>query len=332
MRSRRGLPCAILVIASCLLAGCSSVAARLAARHLRPSQCSLGIELGRGRQLLAPRPGTFYSVDVLNPDVVFFHHHYLMYFSGNDLHAQGGNWRTGLATATSPTGPFRIQAAVKGQYLNGGTTVWRGRLWHVVEDNPVTGPDIRSELASSSDGVHWRRESFLPGFVHGGVTYHGADFFLEPKGSHLDVYMLAVPSGGGLGRSLGLASYTAGGWSSLHIILSIRSVAALPWASADLGEPAVFRTSSGHYLLFVGLARDKRTRSIGIARESAAGWSVCGDMPAIPNGARWGPASSIDPSPLVAGSRLYLYYGATRTSGLGANLGGSVGLRVFTTH
>ncbi len=331
MRFPRDWMRAAAVIAACLMTGCGSSgssATSLVSRH--SPQCSLGTQLGEGHQLLAPRPGTFYSVDVLNPDMVVFHGRYFMYFSGNDRHTAQGEWRTGLAIATSPTGPFRVQGDLEGNYLNGGTTVWHGRLWHVVEDNPVEGSKVRSELASSSDGIHWRHESFLPGFTFAGITYRGADFFLEPESSRLGVYMLAVPPGGGIGRSLGFASYADGHWSSSHIILSIHAVAPLPWTSADLGEPATFHVGDQHYLLFVGLAqKDKETRSIGLARESATGWDVCSDAPATPNGARWGPASSIDPSPLIVGDHLYLYYGATRVNGLAANLGGSVGERVF---
>ena len=272
--------------------------------------------------MLAPHPRTFYSVDVLNPDIVIFHRRYFMYFSGNDRHTPHGEWRTGLAIATSPTGPFRVQGDLDGNYLNGGTTVWHGRLWHVVEDNPIEGPKIRSELASSSDGIHWRHESSLPGFTSSGITYHGADFFLEPRWLTTRRYMLAVPPNGGIGRSLGFASYADGHWSDFRIILSIHTVASLPWASADLGEPSTFDVRDQHYLLFVGLAqKDKLTRSIGLARQSGSGWSVCTDTPATPNGAGWGPASSIDPSPVTVGDRLYLYFGATRVSGLAANLG-----------
>ena len=93
----------------------------------------------------------------------------------------------------------------------------------------------------------------------------------------------------------------------------------MPWASADLGEPATFSVAGSHHLLFVGLAEPSLTRSIGLASESTTGWTVCSDTPATPNGAHWGPASSIDPSPLIVGNRLYLYYGATRTNGFGAN-------------
>jgi hypothetical protein len=248
-----------------------------------------------------------------------------MYFSGNDRHTPQGDWRTGLAIASSPTGPFRVQRSVKGDYLNGGTTVWRGRLWHAVEVNP----NIRGELASSRDGINWHHESFVPGFAHNGVTYHGADLFLEPDGSRLGVYMLIYPPSGGLGRSLAFASYADGRWSDFHIVLNISAVATLPWASADLGEPAAFHWAGGHYLLFVALRKGNLARSIGLARESASGWSVCGNSPIVANGVPWGPASSIDPSPLVEGNRLYLYYGATRVNGLVADLGGAIGLRVF---
>jgi hypothetical protein len=294
-------------------------------------QCSLGRQLHEGHQLLAPRLGTFYSVDALNPNVVAFDRHYLMYFSGNDRHTAEGEWREGLAIGSSPNGPFHVVANVKGNYLNGGTAVWHRRLWHVVEDNSTIGTYLRSELASSGDGLHWHRESILPSFILNHTAYHGADFYLEPQGSHLGVYMLAVPPGGGIGRSLAFASYANGRWSNFNIILKPDTATALHWASADLGEPATFYVGHAHYLLFVGLAQDdKRTRSIGLARDTATGWVVCRNAPATPNGAPWGPASSIDPSPLVVGKRLYLYYGATRTAGLVANLGGSIGVRVFT--
>jgi hypothetical protein len=312
---------------SCVLLGCGSSSPSIADRHL--SACSLGEQLGEGRQLLAPRPNTFYSVDVLNPDIVAFHGRYFMYFSGNDRHTPKGEWSTGLAIARSPTGPFHVQEDMEGNYLNGGTTVWQGHLWHIVEDNPVEGTDVRSELSTSNDGIHWHHQSFLPEFATKGTAYRGADFFLEPKGSRLGVYMLAVPPAGGIGRSLAFASFSHGQWSNFHIILNIKSVASLPWARADLGEPATFYANHMHYLLFVGLAQDGLTRSVGLARETASGWRVCSDDPATPNGARWGPASSIDPSPLVVDHRLYLYYGATRTAGLAANLGGSIGVRIF---
>jgi hypothetical protein len=252
-----------------------------------------------------------------------------MYFSGNDRHTANGEWHTGLAVAASPTGPFRVQDNIEGNYLNGGTTVWQGHLWHVVENNPVQGTDVHSELSISSDGIHWHHQASLPGFTTKGITYRGADFFLEPEGTRLGVYMLAVPSAGGIGRSLAFASFSNGHWSGFHIILNIKSVASLHWASADLGEPATFYAGDTHNLLFVGLAQHKLTRSIGLARESTTGWIVCSNVPATSNTARWGPASSIDPSPLIVDSRLYLYYGATRTAGLAANLGGSISVRIF---
>jgi hypothetical protein len=323
----RNLVRAAITTLSFIIMGCGSSAGDVANRHL--SQCSLGTQRVEERQLLAPHPRTFYSVDVLNPDVVAYRGRYFMYFSGNDRHIAKGDWRTGIAVATSPTGPFRVQGNLRANYLNGGTTVWQGLLWHLVEDKPVEGPDIRSELAWSSDGIHWHHRTYLPGFTTDGVTYRGADFFLEPKGSQLGVYMLAVPPGGGIGRSLAFASYADEHWSDFHILVDIRAVAALNWASADLGEPATFYVGKKHYLLFVGLARNDLTRSIGLMSELKTGWDLCSDSPATPNSAPWGPASSIDPSPLTVGKRLYIYYGATRTAGFPSNLGGSVVVRSF---
>ena len=291
----------------------------------QPSACSLGAPIGLPSLVVAPRRGTFYSVDSLNPDVVAFHGRFLMYFSGNDRRTPGGSWRTGLATSSSPNGPFRVQSSLEGNYLNGGTTLWHGRLWHLVEDNP----NGRGELASSTNGLTWHHVAFLPHFRHAGTTYHGADFFLEPERSGLGVYMLAVPPGDELGRSLAFVFYARGRWTDFHIVLGIRAVARLAWSRADLGEPAVFYWGGMHYLLFVGLTPITLTRSIGLARESAAGWVVCDSKPAVRNGVAWGAGSSIDPSPLIRGNRLYLYYGATKTNGLAANLGGAILVRVY---
>jgi hypothetical protein len=305
-----------LVITSC---GSSS--------RLAKARCTLGASTGPGTELISPRRNTFYSVDALNPDVVAFKGSYLMYFSGNNQPTANGNWRTGVAIARSPTGPFRIQATFQGNYLNGGTAVWRGQLWHAVELNP----NFRGELASSSDGIHWRHESYVPAFTRRGRRYTGADFFLEADGKRLEVYMLAVPSTGGIGRSLAVASYSNGRWTKPRIILDVASFATISWARADLGEPAAFHAGGQHYLLFVGLSRDL-TRSIGLARQDNGAWVSCSSTRALPNDAPWGGASSIDPSPLVLRDRLYLYYGGTRTKGLAADLGGSIGVRVFVLH
>jgi hypothetical protein len=280
---------------------------------------------GGSENLLVPRAGTFFSVDVLNPDVVVFRGHYFLYFSGNASPKPLGAWQTGLAVASSPTGPFHVVAGFRGNYLNGGTTVWDGRLWHLVEDNPA----YRGELASSDNGITWRHESFLPRFAEAGVTYSGADFFVEPEGRRLGVYMLAVSRSGKIGRSLAFVSYADGHWSGFHIILSIKAVAHLPWARADLGEPAAYHGTGTHYLLFVGLKRIGLIRSIGLAKQTITGWRVCGDTPALSNKSTWGAASAVDPSPLVVGQRLYLYYGATKRNGLNADLGGAIVVRVF---
>jgi hypothetical protein len=246
-----------------------------------------------------------------------------MYFSGNDQHTEQGNWRTGLAIASSPVGPFRV-TTLKGDYLNGGTTVWHGRLWHLVERNP----DLRGELAVSRDGVHWAHVSYLPSFTSRGSKLLGADFFLEPQGGRLGAYMLMYPPSGGIGRSLGYTTYFGGRWAPLRLVLPISAVAADRWASADLGEPSAFSWGGRRYMLFVGLQLAGRRRTVGLAVRANGGFRVCGI--AFANNAPWGTASAIDPTPLVQGRRLYVYYGATRTNGLAADLGGAIGVREFS--
>jgi hypothetical protein len=118
-----------------------------AARAARGS-CSLG-RVVTERPLLLPRPNTFYSVDALNPDIVRRGRTYYLFFSGNRDHSAAGIWRTGVATARSPLGPFRVRHGLEGRFLNGGTALWHGRFWQATESY-----DYGAVLMSSADGLH----------------------------------------------------------------------------------------------------------------------------------------------------------------------------------
>src|SRR4051794_36535798 len=71
------------------------------------------------------------------------------------------------------------------------------------------------------------------------------------------------------------------------------------------------------------------TRTIGLARRSRSGWKRCSLAPLIGSGSPWGPAVSIDPSVLVEGRRMYVYYGAGSGTSIAANLGSAIGVRVY---
>ena len=67
-----------------------------------------------------------------------------------------------------------------------------------------------------------------------------------------------------------------------------------------------------------------------MARRSYSGRRVrCSKRPLIGTGAPWGKAVSIDPSVLVEGNRVYVYYGAGSGKSIASDLGGGVGVNVY---
>jgi hypothetical protein len=60
------------------------------------------------------------------------------------------------------------------------------------------------------------------------------------------------------------------------------------------------------------------------------GWQRVGNRPLIAaGGPAWKAENAIDPSPLVVGNRLYVYYAGGRRSSLGGNMTGTIGARIF---
>ena len=285
-----------------------------------PRPCDLGRVLWE-RPLLTPKAGTFYSVDALNPDVVKRGKTYFMFFSGNDVHTPAGDWRTGVATAARPGGPFYVRSWLRGNFLNGGTAVWRGRFWQAYSHNRRGG-----ELAVSKDARHWRRVSSIPHLASRGWPV-SADYFLERRRGGLRLYMLVRSATVGLHGSLASIDWRRGQWSHLRVLLS---PGIQLWENADLGEPASIRLPGRHLLLYTATASADATRSIGIAVRGAGGrWARCGSLPLISPGARWGPAVSIDPSPLRVGRRLFVYYGGGSGRSIASDLDGAIGVRVY---
>src|SRR5262245_18950822 len=118
--------------ASCLALAGVAVALSGAAgpgRAVRADPCDFGKPLSE-RVVMRPKAGTFYSVDVLNPDVVRRPGRYLLFFSGNSAHSEEGDWRTGVATGTRPEGPYRFDPRLHERFFNCGTALVKGRFFH----------------------------------------------------------------------------------------------------------------------------------------------------------------------------------------------------------
>ena len=287
-------------------------------------RCSLGM-LQRYQTLLRPRPRSFYSVDALNPDVVAYDGEYLMYFSGNSVpSATQPKWATGLAVASHPMGPFRVDARFRGHYLNGGTTLWRERLWHLVEVIPGTV----NELANSVDGRTWHHVAWLPTFISDGTKVAGADFSLFVERGELVASMFLVhtqPPGSAF--SLGRVRFDGRRWHDFETVL--RRDASLPYEAYDVGEPEVFDNAADETAMLYGATAADKVRSIAMAVLQHGRWVRCGNNPVIRAGASWARTIAIDPSVLRIGSVNYVYYGGASSTGFTSNLGGAIGVARF---
>jgi hypothetical protein len=316
MRRLRALLVLLLVV-PCVLAGPSSVNAKVTCRFGDPV---------RERSLILPRPGTFYAVDALAPDVVRWRGRYLMYFSGNATRSPLGRWQTGLAVARSPLGPFRVRRGFRLPYLNGGTVAWRGRLWQLTARTDDWGQSV---LLSSRDGLQWRRVMRLPRVI--GPFRVLADPSLQVVRGRLRAWLVGREPGfrfePGLGSRIVSLDLIGGRWARWRVHLY---PGRFEWSSVDLGAPSAFRWQSRVGLLFTAMGATSRTRVTGLALRLRGHWRTCGPDPLIPAGAAsWGPGVSIDAVALPAGRRLYVYYGAGHGLSVAADLGGGIGVRVY---
>jgi hypothetical protein len=283
--------------------------------------CHLGRPLAE-RALLLPRPGSFYSIDALSPDIVKWHGRYLLYFSGNDTHGPIGRWHTGVAVSRYALGPFRVVDGFVMPFLNGGTVAWRGRLWQ------ATGRSWQypyGDLLVSRDGFRWRKIAAVPQVV--GPYVLTADLSLQVLGDRLRLYAIGRREGIELASRIINLDYAHGRWTNLRTLLY---PGAFPWEAIDLGEPAVFTWRGQTGLLYTGTAVNN-ARSTGLALKSrSGGWRRCSPRPLIAAGAsRWGSGVSIDAVGLVDRLGLYVYYGAGDGLSLSSDLGGGIGVRVY---
>lgn len=310
--------------ATCLaLAVAVTVGVIVATAGSRPSdaggarRCSLG-KLVAQRTLLRPTAGTPYSVDVLNPDVVHWHGRYLMYVSGNDVASTASTnsqWSTELAVADNPLGPFHM-TSFHAHYLNGGTTVWRGKLWHAVEVNQ----GYTTSIAYSSDGIHWHQVAWLPTWTYHGRPVGGADPALLVVGHKLEILMFMVYHPLAASQILASVMFNGTTFSDFRPILSI--------APPDgLGEPYEFKLRGQQALVYTWTDAHN-VRSIGLAIERDGRFQAC-RQPVIRGGAPWARKIAIDPSVLTVGPDLYVYYGGGSVAGLGSDVHGAIGVAEY---
>lgn len=267
--------------------------------------------------MLQPRPGTFFSRDVLNPDVLRVGKSYWMYFSGNSAATDAGSWQTGLAVADSPRGPFRIRPRVQLDFVNGSTTRAGHWFYHGASDSRSGRP----WLYRSRDGRRWLPLTAVPEPPGPVWDLWRSDLYLFPRRRGLRIYYAGRP--GPAGADLGLLRYRDDRFTTGSPILG-RSGG---WDGLDLGGPAFFRARGRDYLLYAGLQASGTPRRIGLAYRSSGGWRRCSG-PFIDVSSRY-PGNAIDPEPVVHRGRLYLYFGGGVNASLGGNMEGTIWVRVY---
>jgi hypothetical protein len=283
-------------------------------------QALLSHAAAAGPILLAPRAGTFYSQDVLNPDVVKRGNVFHLFFSGNQAATDAGDWRTGVAVSHNPLGGFRVLPQMQAEFLNGGTRVIGKAFVQFATPLDFSQP----ALYKSRDLTHWQRGTQMPAGAAGSWNALQSDPFYDQSGR---VYFAARPGPGG--ADIGVRRYLGHGrWGNAELVFR-RGVPGT-WDSLDLGEPAIFRFGKQRFMLYVGLGDYGGARQIGLARLTRQGWKRVGRRPLIAAGTTaWNAQNAIDPSPLVVGSKLYVYYAGGRRPSLGGNMRGTIGIRVF---
>jgi hypothetical protein len=305
---------------ACFAVAQSLVIATTASAATRPLRavCDFGRPVAE-RVVLRPQEGTFFSVDVLNPDLVRQGSRYLLFFSGNSANTDAGAWRTGVAFGWRPLGPFRVDPRLHEPFFNGGTVLARGRFFH-----GANVPDRRGPLLlTSRTGLAWRLLSAMPAPPQPSWRFLQSDLYLRARNRGLDVYFAGRPGPGG--ADLGVARYDRGHWTGNRRILVRKGERA---GEVDLGEPAVFQARNRTYMLYAVQAEYNGPRQIWLAYRSQSGWRRC-SAPFIGVRAPAYPANAIDPEPLIVGDRLYVYFGGGQRPGEGGNMAGVIVARVY---
>jgi predicted GH43/DUF377 family glycosyl hydrolase len=273
--------------------------------------------------------GEWDDVDVLNPSVVRRGGTYYNLYSGFD----GRTWSTGLATSINgwkwtklgrvlTPGPARWE----GDYIaaNGSLLVSGDEFlyWYQAGTPPGIG------LARSRDGVNWAKE---PGAVlgpgpRGSWDERGvADPFVIQVAGRFYLYYLGQDRA--RRQRLGLARSGDGiRWQRLVSgpILELGEAGAFD--EKGLGEPAVWVSHGRYWMLYTG--RDRREyRRVGQA------WSLDGvRWSRLPAGAvfagteAWNSKVVCDPSVLVEGDQIRVWYGGGDAAEPAQNLHGQIGL------
>jgi predicted GH43/DUF377 family glycosyl hydrolase len=266
-------------------------------------------------------------IDVLNPSVVSVNGTLRNLYSGYD----GKTWHTGMAV--SPDGivwnhGIKILSPSagtwEGDYIaaNGAALHEGDRYfyWYQAGRRPRIG------LATSIGGQQWskRSEPVLDLGPSGSWDERGvADPYVIRRG---DLYMYYLGEDRARRQRLGVARSLDGiTWTKYRDspILELGGPGAFD--ELGLGEPAVWLQHGWYWMLYTGRDR-KEYRRLGLARSlDGVNWSRVTDQPVLSGTHDWDSKVVCDPTVIVEGDLVHVWFGAGNKAEPAENLNGRIG-------
>ena len=281
--------------------------------------------------VLAPgAAGEWDSVDVLNPSVLRRNGEYWNLYSGFD----GKTWHTGIATSSDGAAWRKT-----GRILSPDPATWEGSYIAANGAAVDNGSEVlyyyqagkppRIGLARSASAANWRKEA-KPVVDVGPYGSWDERGIADPYVIHVEdkVYLFYIGMDRARRQRLGVAvsdDYVT--WYKLRTnpILELGEYGAFD--ENGIGEPAVWASGGYYWLLYTG--RDRREyRRLGMARsQDGVHWEklrevFAGEQP-------WDSKVICDPSVIVEGNHLRVWFGGGDVARPDENIHGRIGTGVL---
>lgn len=270
--------------------------------------------------------------DVLNPSVVRGPGGLLNFYSAFDgavwrtsiaESADGFSWQSrGIALSPDPRTWEGSYIAANGSALSDGSGYW---YWYQSGHREMP----RIGLARSPDGRQWRKEPapvLPPGPYMSWDERAVADPYVLRVAGYFYLYYLGQDRANPPRQRIGLARSTDGiHWTKLRSnpILDLGS-------DLNAGEPAVWQSAGSYWMLFTVRERDE-TRYLQLARSpDGVHWSI---QPGQIHGAQpWDAKVMCDPTVLVDGAGVRVWFGGGDRASPDERLNGQIGYGVLRTR
>ena len=322
------------LLAALLLAGCASHYGSFTLPPLSGPAVSpvLVWEVHPEPVLTRGAAGEFDAVDALNPSVVSYENKLYNLYSGYD----GKTWHTGLATSLDG-----LHWARKGRVLSPDGATWEGDYitangsalhigkaffyWYQGGRKPSIG------LATSLDATAWLKQAkpvLQPGPTGSWDEMGVADPYVLQIGDTLYMYYLGQDRA--KRQRLGLARSKDGlQWEKLVTNPILELGEANAFDEIGLGEPAVWQSRDSYWMLYTGRDRAENRR-LGLARsQDGVHWTRVADG-GLSGNLPWNSKVVCDPTVLVEGNRVRVWFGGGDQPQPAEHLDGQIGYAVLT--